>query len=104
MDSKQIRWPRKSRRHRISAALQHRGVRPISTGDHGGGGVDGLADGVAAGRWGRAWLWLQVEHGVDARYPRLHQQGSDLSAPSPWSDSVWAALRVLRKLHPSALS
>ena len=71
--------------------------------DHGRRGIDRLADGVAAGRLGRARLRLQVEHGVDARHPRLHQQGSDLPQASPRPDPVRPALRLLRKFHPAAL-
>ena len=47
------------------------------------GGVDRLADGVTAGRMGRARLRLQVEHGLDARHARVHLQGPDLSPASP---------------------
>jgi 1,4-alpha-glucan branching enzyme len=37
--------------------------------NHGGGGVDRLANGIASGRLGRIRFRLQVEHGVDARHP-----------------------------------
>ena len=73
-------------------------------GHHHGRGIDRLADGVAAGRLGRARLRLQVEHGVDARHPRLHRQGSDLPPPSPRQHPVRPALRVLRELHPAAVA
>ena len=46
-------------------------------GHHGRRGIHRLADGVAAGRLGRPGLRLQVEHGVDARHPRLHLEGAD---------------------------
>ena len=72
--------------------------------DHRGRGIDRLADGVAAGRLGRARLRLQMEHGVDARHPGLHQQGSDPPQASSRPDPVRPALRLLGELHPAAVA
>ena len=75
----------------------------LSAGDHRGGGIHRLADGVAPGRMGRARLRLQMEHGLDARHPRLHRQGSDLSQASSRPDRVRPALCILGEFHPAAV-
>ena len=70
----------------------------------GRGGIHRLADGVAAGRLGRSRLRLQVEHGLDARHPGLHLQGSDPPPPPSRQHPVRPALRVLREFHPAAVA
>ena len=67
-------------------------------GHHDRRGIDRLADGVAAGGLGRLGLRLQVEHGVDARHPRLHLEGADPSPPPSRQHPVRPALRVLRRI------
>ena len=44
------------------------------------GGIDRLAGRFTADLYGRPRLWLQVEHGLDARHLALHQQGFRSSA------------------------
>ncbi len=46
-------------------------------------GIDRLADGLAPGLRRRPGLRTQVEHGVDARYARLHRHRSAVPALSP---------------------
>jgi 1,4-alpha-glucan branching enzyme len=89
--------------HQSASPLQFGAVLTISQCDHGGGGVDRLADGIAAGRLGRSRVRLQVEHGMDARHARIHQQRSDLPQASSRPNPFRLALRVLRELHPAAL-
>ena len=64
---------------------------------------DRMANGVTAGGLGWARIWLQVEHGMDARHAELYQQGSDLPQTSPRRHPVRATLCVLGKLHPAAV-
>ena len=45
---------------------------------------------------------LQMEHGLDARFPALHEHRSDLPALSPRQHHVLAALRVPGKFHSRA--
>src|SRR5262245_3197924 len=103
LDSQQVWRARERRCDRLPAANEHGSVPAIPAGDHGGGRVDGLADGVAPGRVGRAGLRLQVEHGVDARHARRPFQGSDLPPASTRQHPVRIALRVLGKFHFAAL-
>ena len=63
-----------------------------------------MADGVAAGGLGRLGLRLQVEHGVDARHPRLHLEGADPSPPPSRQHPVRPALRVLREFRAAAVA
>src|SRR3954469_18051057 len=48
---------------------------------------------------GRPGVRLQMEHGLDARFPGLHERRSDLPALSPWQYHIFAALRVPRKFY-----
>ena len=102
LDSEPLRRPGEHRRHRIPQAHQHGALRAARRRHHHRRGVDGVADGVAAGRLGRLGLRLQVEHGVDARHPGLHREGSGASPPPSRQHPVRAALRLLRELHPAA--
>ena len=81
-----------------SCAASTPSVRAHFRRDHGGRGIDRLADGVAPVGLGRARLRLQMEHGLDARHAGLHQQGSDLPQASPRPNPVRPALRVLRRI------
>ena len=51
---------------------------------------------------GRSRLRLQMEHGLDARHPRLRRRGADQPALPPPPHDVLAGLRVHRELHPAA--
>ena len=66
--------------------------------DHRGGRIDRLADGVASGGLGRPRLWLQMEHGLDARHAGIHQQGSDLPQASSRTNSVRACTMLSRRI------
>ena len=59
---------------------------------------------VPAGVPGRARVRLQVEHGLDARHPRLPEPGPHLPPVPPQRDHVLADLRVLGELHPAAVA
>ena len=52
----------------------------------------------------RARLFLQMEHGLDARHLVVHRARSDPSPIPPRRDHLRPALRVLRALHPAAVS
>ena len=65
---------------------------------------DLVADGFAADVSGRARLRLQVEHGVDERYPSLHDEGADPPALSSRPSHLRPAVRLHRELHPAAVA
>ena len=50
----------------------------------------------------RARVQLQVEHGVDARLPGIHEARPDLPALQPPPDDVRHPLRVFREFRPAA--
>src|SRR6266705_286420 len=52
----------------------------------------------------RTRVWVQMEHGLDARFPALHEHRSDLPALSPKQHHFLAALRVPRKFYSRAES
>ena len=78
--------------------------RPLSAGHDGGGRIDLMAAGIAAGRIWRARFRLQMEHGLDARHAELHQQGSDPPQISSRRHPVRPALCVLGEFHPAAVA
>ena len=67
-------------------------------------GVDRLAGRDPAFRRARARLFLQMEHGLDARHAAVHRARSDPPRLSSRRDHVRAALRVLREIHPAAVA
>src|SRR5262249_17828175 len=56
-------------------------------------------DGLAPGVHGWAGLRHEVEHGLDARYARLHAPGADLSEVPPGSAYVLDLVCVHREFH-----
>ncbi len=62
---------------------------------------DRVARRVAPHRRRGPGLHLQVEHGVDARHPGVHQQGPGLPALPPSPAHLRLPLRVVGELHPS---
>ena len=77
-------------------------LRAFSRNHHHCGGINGVARSDAADLSRGAWLRVQMEHGMDARFPALHEHRSDLSAFSSRQHHVLAALRVPRKFHSRA--
>ncbi len=65
---------------------------------------DRVAGGVAADRERRARVHVQVEHGLDARHARLHQQGPHLPPLPPAAADLRRLVRVGRELHPAAVA
>ena len=102
--AKPLRRQGEHRSHRISAQLEPGGL-PRSSGRHDDcGGIDRVADGVASHGHGRPRLRHEMEHGLDARHPRLHAAGSDLSPLSPWAADVLAHLCIQRKFRIAAVA
>jgi 1,4-alpha-glucan branching enzyme len=93
VDPEQVRRAREPRSRRLPAAAQRADARQASRVDDHRRGVDGVARGEPAdvGRWAR--LHLQVEHGLDARHPRVRPQGPALPALEPQPGDVLDALR-----------
>src|SRR4029077_13116135 len=54
-------------------------------------------DGLAPGLCRRTGLWLQMEHGVDARYAALYVGRSDLSEIPSQRPDLWPSLCLSRK-------
>ena len=72
--------------------------------DHRGGGIDVVAGRHPAGARRRPGLHLQVEHGLDARHPRLHAQGPGPSALGAQPGHLLGAVHAHRELHPAVLA
>ena len=88
---------------RLPPAVQ-RGRLPVPPGgdDH-RRGVDVVADGLAPDVRRRARVRVQVEHGLDARRPRLHAAGPGPPEVPPQPAHVRPALRVARELRAPAV-
>src|SRR5208337_3515899 len=104
MDSELLRRQRESGSHTVSAHVE-RGRLPGSPRcDDDRGRVDGVADGLATDQYGRPRLWPEMEHGLDARHPRIYQAGPGISQVPPWSTDVFSHLCVQREFHTAALA
>jgi 1,4-alpha-glucan branching enzyme len=75
---------------------RHPGIMTIA------GGIDRLARCLAPDLSRRAGLWVQMEHGLDARLPRVHGEGSALPAVPSGHSHLFPALRVSRAFHAGA--
>ena len=73
MDPERLRRPRKSRRHLFSETLQRSLLRAFPRHHDHRRGINRLARRVASDLSRRAWLRLQMEHGLDARLPAIHE-------------------------------
>ena len=62
-------------------------------------GVDRMARRHPADQPWRAWLFVQVEHGLDARHPGVHQPGPGAPQLPPPPDDLLAAVRLQRELR-----
>jgi 1,4-alpha-glucan branching enzyme len=104
VDSQQVRRAGEPGGGGVSEEFQHDAAYRASGGDHGGGGIHGMAAGDAAALLGRAGLLFQMEHGLDARYAGLLQPRPDLPEISPERPDVRDAVSTHRKLHPALLA
>jgi hypothetical protein len=94
VDPERVRRPREPRRDRLSPRAERAHARPASGHRDDRRGVDGVSRRQPSDVGRRARLHVQVEHGLDARHPDLHRQGSrlpPLGAPAP---DVLDALRT----------
>ena len=65
---------------------------------------DLLAQHLPAGRPGRAWLRLQVEHGLDARYAHLHERAAGGAEGAARQAHLQHHVCLQRELHPCAVA
>ena len=77
------RREREPRRRALPAIGQRERLWRLPWNRDGGGGVDILAGRLSADQQRRAWVRLQVEHGVDERHAHLHDQEPGLPAVAP---------------------
>ncbi len=82
VDPQQVRRPGEPRRDHAAAAVQRGGRREPSRRRHDRGGVDRVADGLAADLRRRPRLPHEVGPRLDERHARLHEAGSRSSASS----------------------
>src|ERR1700730_6709231 len=94
----------KPRSDRFPPPRQRACLRRLSRGGHHRRRIDRLPWRFAADRSGRSWLWLQVEHGLDARHARLRVGRSDLSPLASQQDDLRPPLRLQRKLRAADLA
>src|SRR5258708_2329559 len=104
MDSEQVRRPRKSRSHRLSAPFQSGSLQRAPGDSDYGGGVDFLADGFKAGISRRPGLWAEVGYGLDARHAGIFPQRSYSPQVSPQTAYISHALFVPREFRAAALA
>ena len=98
-----VRRPGEPGSGRFSQGGQRGGLRPLPGRHRHRRGVHGLAGGVAADVPGRSRVRLQVEHGLDARHPRLLPPRPGPPPLPPRRADLRPALRLERELHPAAL-
>ena len=98
------RRQRGPRRDRLPEGVERRRPRPRARDADGGGGVDGVAGRLAAGRPGGARLRAEVEHGLDARHARVLRARPDPPSFPPRPADLQPDLRVLGELRPAALA
>src|SRR5690349_9420582 len=104
MDSQSIRRTRESGSDRVLAQIQPPDAHGVSGRDDRGGGIDGVAAGHATALSGRAGFFVQVEHGLDARYAGLFRPRPDSSEVSPERPHLRDALSSSRKFYPAAVA
>src|SRR6266550_5378145 len=98
----QYQWRQgESRRDNVSPSAQSVGLSGTSRRPGDRRGIDRVADGVAPGIPRRTRLRHEMEHGLDARYARLHAPGADLPEIPPRPSHVFALVRILRELRAS---
>src|SRR5262249_52681795 len=88
--------PTAFRRPRLPAPPQRAGLGRASRRYQRRRGIHRLAGSLQADLCRRAGLRLQVEHGLDARHPRLYLARSDPSALASSPDDLRPALRLQR--------
>ena len=99
MAAQPLRRAREPRGHRVPEGAQRRGPRASPWRGDGRRGVDGMAVGVATHLRRRPRLRPQVEHGLDARHPRVLREGARPPALPPQPAHLRAAVRLHRKLR-----
>ena len=104
VDSEPVRRAREPRGDQLPAAAEQPHARRASGHDDGGGGVDVVSRRQPSGAPRRPRLHLQVEHGLDARHPPVHERGSDPPALAPQPGDLLRALHAQRELHAAVLA
>src|SRR5438876_4701923 len=104
MDSERLRRARKSRCDLFFETLQ-RSLLPAFPRYHDDrGGINRLAGRFAAYLSGRPRIRFEMEHGLDARLPAIHESRSNLSPLSSRQHNVFAPLRFSGTFHSCAQS
>ena len=85
----------------LPQARQRTGLWPVPRRDDDRGGIHRLRRRVDADQLRRPGFRLQVEHGLDARHPRIYVARPDLSALEPRQDDLRPPLRLRREFHPA---
>src|SRR5882724_12241711 len=104
MDSEPIWRARKPGGDRIPARVQPHHARRISGSHHRGGGINRLAAGDSAAVYRRSRLFLQVEHGLDARHAELFRARANSPEVSPARSHVRDAVSSSREFYFAAVA
>src|SRR5215475_5025856 len=104
MGSQPIWGTRESRRHRLPQTYERSRPRPFSWHPHYRRGIYVVAHGFTPHLSWRPGLLLQMEHGLDARYPFLLLQESDSPQIRAQQADLLVAIRLLRKFRPALFS
>src|SRR5260370_27430574 len=98
MDPECLRRTRNPGRRLFSEAFQRSLLRAFSWNHHHCRRINGVARSDAANVSRGAWLRVQMEHGMDARFPALHEHRSDLPAVFPPTISLFLCSPVSTKI------
>ena len=99
LDPEPARWPGEPRRDRVPPSAERGRVRSVPRRADDRGGVDGLAAGDPSGPPRRTRVLAQVEHGVDARHPRVHVDRPGAPPLAPPRSHLRSAVRVQRAVR-----
>src|SRR5205823_590932 len=102
MDPERPRWPREPGCHLFFETVQRSLLRAFPRHHDYRRGINRLARRIASDLSGRTRVWFQMEHGLDARFPGIHEHRPDLPALSSRQHHLLAALRVPGELYSCA--
>src|SRR5438045_6249924 len=102
MDPERPRWPREPGCHLFFETVQRSLLRAFPRNYYYCRGINFVARRIASDLSGRTRVRFQMEHGLDARFPGIHEHRPDLPALSSRQHHLLAALRVPGELYSCA--
>ena len=99
--AERVRGQREPRSRLVLERAERDDLFRVPGGDHHRRGVDGMAGRVPAYLPRRPRVWLQVEHGVDARHAQVFRDGPAVPALPPERPHFRPVVRLAREFHPA---